>query len=351
MRLPRKKRHKRRQLVSSEQFKTSAISNWGLLRAGAHESGGLEIPTIPTDVSTGAGKVRLAIGPNQEPRVLLPLTDRESTTTISSGRALSVAVSSFHQKGQILRFLDLICLAKDLETVFGDVVDEMLARIVLGNGCVDAAQSTIEEFRSLLLRTDPAEIDKSRIAGLIAELLFLNRLLDRSAFSWRAWRGPTGDRHDFRVESTSLEVKASLRPDASTITIHGLEQLELPTGGTLHLLRFVLEPVSGGILSVSGLAQNAISKADAPERLMELLRAVGCDDVEAEAWNRYRFRIESETLYEIRDGFPRLTTSMLTDGISPHGVHGITYRIALSVAARYMCDPAMFAILEEKLSN
>ena len=335
--------------MSSERLKTTASENWGLLRAGVQGGGGLEIPTFPTDVATRAGRVRLAIGPNDEPRVLLPLMDQESPTTVHGGSALSISVSSFSYRGRFLRFLDLICLSADLETVFGEVVDEMLARIARGDGCVDSARSTIEDFRSLLVRSDGAEIDRGRIAGLIAELLVLNRLLDRSSSAWRAWRGPTGDRHDFRVADTSLEVKAALRPGASIVAINGLEQLEAPTGGTLHLLRIVLEPVSGGVLSVSSLARNAMSKADEPERLGGLLAAVGCSDIDAEGWNRHTFRIEAEHLYEVRPGFPRLTISMLTEGKAPRGVHQVAYQIDLSAADPFLCDPTVLADLEERL--
>ena len=100
----------------------------------------------------------------------------------------------------------------------------------------------------------------------------------------------------------------------------------------MHLLRIVLEPVSDGMLSVSSLAGNAIAKADEPDRLRELLAAVGCVNIDAENWNRHGFRAESEHLYEIRPSFPRLTLSMLVGGISPRGVHGVSYQIDLSVA-------------------
>ena len=337
--------------MSGEGAKMTAASNWGLLRAGVQLRGGLEIPTIPTDISMASGDVRLAIGPNGEPRILLPLADRESPTTIHGGSALSISVSSFSYKGRNLRFLDLICLSADLETVFGEVVDEMLVRIASGVGCVEAARTTIEDFRSLLMRAGAAQIDRGRIAGLIAELLVLNRLLDRSSSAWRAWTGPTGQRHDFRAGDTSLEVKASLRPGASYVTINGLEQLEVPTGGTLHLLRFVLEPVSGGMLSVSSLARGAISKANEPERVNELLAALGCINVDAKGWNQYRFRTESEHLYEIQPGFPRLTGSMVGNGIAPPGVHTVSYQIDMSVADPFLCDPAVHTTLEERLCS
>ena len=327
----------------------TAGTAWGLLRAGAHTAGGLEIPTIPTAVSTDTGSVRIAVGANGEPRLLLPLTRDDTPASIEAGAALSVSISSFSHKGQPLRFLDLICLQAELETVFEEVVDEVLARIDGGASCAEAAQSTIEDFRALLSRTT-TDVGKGRIAGLIAELLVLNRLLDHSTAAWHAWRGPMGDRHDFRVGDTSLEVKASLRSGASAVTINGLEQLEVPSGGTLHLLRIVLEPVSGGMLSVSTLARSALLKADEPSRLETLLAATGCRDAAAEEWNRHSFRRESEGLYEIREGFPRMTRTMLREAVVP-GVHDVTYKIDLSLAEKFLCDAKTYRELEAKLCS
>ena len=335
--------------MSSGKLTSNTGTNWGLLRAGGPAGGGLEIPTIPTDVSTVAGPVRLAIGTNGEPRLLLPLARREAPASIDAGNALSVLVSSFSYKGTRLRFLDLLCVCQDLETVFGEVVDEILTRIGRGDSCVDAAQSTIEDFRALLMRTPATDVGTGRVAGLVAELLVLNRLLDRSPSAWRAWRGPAGDRHDFRVGDTSLEVKASLRSGTSAVTINGLAQLEAPSDGTLHLLRIVLEPVTGGVLSVASLARNAMSKASEPARIETLLAAVGCSDADAEEWNRHSFRLESEHLYEIRPGFPRLTHTMLKDSAAPRGVHDIAYTIDLSVAEAFLCEATTYRDLETKL--
>lgn len=44
---------------------------WARLRSGAPQDGGLGVPTIVTDTLTREGPVRLALGPNREPRLLL----------------------------------------------------------------------------------------------------------------------------------------------------------------------------------------------------------------------------------------------------------------------------------------
>ena len=304
---------------------------------------------MPTDVSTAAGPVRLAVGANGEPRLLLPLARRETPASVDAGRAVSVSVSSFSYKGIRLRFLDLVCVREDLEPVFAEVVDEILERIGSGDGCTDAARSTIRDFRALLTRARATDVGVGRVAGLVAELLVLNRLLKRSPSAWRAWRGPEGDRHDFRAGDTSLEVKASLRAGTSGVTINGLDQLEAPTGGTLHLLHLVLEPVTDGILSMASLARSVMSKVPEPARIETLLAAAGCEDALAEEWNRHKFRRESEQLYEIRAGFPRLTRTMLKDNSVPFGVHDVSYTIDLSVATAFRCGATAYRDLETKL--
>lgn len=339
--------------MSTEALTSSG--NWELLRAGVQHAGvqlgGLEIPTLPTEISTAAGRVRLAVGQGGEARVLLPLTESETPATLQGGNGLSISISSFNRKGRPLRFLDLLCLSRDLEPVFAEFTDEILARVASGRSCELAVRSTVEDFRLLLLQAEGGAIDTRRVAGLIAELTVLNRLLERSSLGWNAWRGPTGDRHDFRRGDTSLEVKASLRADASTITINGLDQLEVPDTGSLHLLRMVLEPVEGGSHSVSELAAKAISRASEPRRLRALLAAMGCADIDAESWNRHRFRVDSESLYGVRPGFPRLTTSMLTGRVAPHGVHKVAYEVDLFTATAFLCDTAVRADLEKCLCS
>ena len=70
----------------------------------------------------------MAVGANGEPRLLLPLARDDIPVPFDVGTSLSVSVSSFQYSGQYLRFLDIICLHPELESVFGEVVDEILAR-------------------------------------------------------------------------------------------------------------------------------------------------------------------------------------------------------------------------------
>jgi len=292
---------------------------------------------MPLGVGTVTGPIRLAVGPNGEARLLLPLTKQERPSGVEAEGALAVTVSTLTHGGRAYRFLDLTCLSLELEPVFGEVVDEIVSRVSRGIGCLEAARTTLDDFRNLLDPSPPDRIDRSRIAGLVGELVVLNRLLDLSPSAWRAWRGPAGDRHDFRAVDTSLEVKASLRAGSVTVTINGLEQLVPPTGGTLHLAHLTLEAVSGGLLTIAALGARALAMADDPAELRGLLAGVGCPNVAAKAWNQDAFRIEAESHYRVEANFPRIVSSAFKGDSPPPGVDDVAYRIDLSVASSYKC--------------
>ena len=329
----------------------AAGDGWALLRAGGRETTGLEISTIPAGVTCPAGPVRYALGESGEARLLLPLREGESLRGLSEAPSLRIRVSTYVVGGKGVRFLDLTCLVHDLEPVFAEVADEVVSRVRSGRGCTVSARSTIEDFRTLLLRPSGTGVGRSAVVGLVAELLVLNRLLNRSSKAWQAWRGPDGERHDFRNAGSSLEVKATTRSGSTVITVNSMEQMEVPLGGSLHILHLTLEQVAGGMLSVLALGRAALDKADNPDALRQLLLAVGCPNVNAEDWNQATFRQESERLFEVRDGFPRLVPSMFKGGALPNGIGQLQYQIDLEAAGSFACDGEQAVNLEKELAG
>lgn len=333
--------------MSNSEDMDGAQKAWTILRAGAGETSGIEIATVPAGVSTADGPVRLALGKNGEARMLLPLSSKESGKEVVGAPALNIEVSTYGHMGKQQRFLDLTCMSSELEKVFAELGDEILSRIEAGSTCADAAHSTIEEFRSLLVRSNASQIPQSQVAGLVGELLLLNRLLDRNSAAWKCWRGPAGDRHDFAAGSNSLEVKVSLSKGRTKITINGFDQLEEPAGGSLHLLHLELEAVGSGMLSVNALGKAALGKASEPENLRQLFSALGCDDVSDPAWNHIAFRLENEALFRVSEGFPRLVPSMLAGGGPPAGISSVSYATDLSTAEEFRVDPTEMTKIEE----
>ena len=329
----------------------NAAEGWLLVRAGDREATGLEVPTIPARLSAPSGDVRFAVGEHGEARLLLPLKAEEGAPTAMEAPSLRIGVSQFVMGGRYRRFLDLTCLESELEAVFADVADEIVRRIGSGQSSVTAAMSTIEDFRTLLLRASRDRVKSGVIAGLVGELVFLNRLLDRSPGAWTAWRGPLGDRHDFRAGSHALEVKTTTKVGNTEITVSSIEQMAEPAGGTLHLFHLTVEPTSGGLLTVSTLARNATAKASQADEIRARLTALGCWDADASEWNHTAFRYEDECLFEVCGSFPRLTPAIFPQGDLPNGVSGVTYRLDLRAAAQFRRDKEAMKTLEGELAG
>ena len=337
---------RRGQPVSTEARRKATNKAWSLLRAGAQQATGVEIPTLASDVATQAGPARFALGEHAEARLLLPLEKGETVRGFAEAPSLRILVSTYVTDGQTTRYLDLTCVVAELETVFADVAAEILARIGGGQGCVPAAQSTIRDFRRLLLRSQP--IPTMTISGLVGELLLLRRLLTRAPSAWRTWRGPLGDRHDFRSGNRSLEVKTSLQASMA-ITISSIDQMAPPSGGSLHLLHLRLEEVAEGQLSVSTLGRAVLSQADDPDQVRSRLSALGCTDVDSRQWNTVAFRLEEEVLYLVDDHFPKLTPDLLPGGKLPVGVTNVSYRVDLSTAHQSRCNETEARAVEMSL--
>lgn len=337
--------------MSESEQESPPQGRWNVLRAGHIDGDGLGIPSRPLGATTKAGPIRLAIGSGGEARLLVPLVTGEKIGALETGSALKIGLTTLTHGQRAIRFLDVICMSPDLEAVFGEVVDDIVRRLADRKDGVAAVAGALDDFRELLVPPAGREMDRSRVVGLVAELVVLNRLLDISPSAWRCWRGPAGDRHDFRARDVSLEVKASLGAGAREVTINGIDQLEPPAGGSLHLAHLVLEAVEGGLLTVASLGDRALLRADDPAGLRALLAAVGCTDVHDAAWNRFAFRAEAERLYRVGPGLPRIVPSSFVGGMIPAGIVDATYRIDLGHASDAECPPAEFASLLQELSG
>ncbi|NAZ36789.1 PD-(D/E)XK motif protein [Rubellimicrobium sp. CFH 75288] len=337
--------------MSRPRQESPVSGRWNVLRAGHIDGDVPGVPSLPLGATTKAGPVRLAVGSAGEARLLVPLATGEKIGPFETGTALKIGVTSLTHGQRAIRFLDVICMSPDLEAVFGEVVDDIVRRLADRNDGVAAVAGALDDFRELLVSPAGTEVDRSRVVGLVAELIVLNRLLDISPSAWRCWRGPAGDRHDFRAGDVSLEVKASLGAGANQVTINGIDQLEPPSSGSLHLAHLVLEAVEGGLLTVASLGDRALLRADDPAGLRVLLEAVGCADVHDGAWNRFAFRTEAERLYRVGPDFPRIAPSGFVGGRIPAGVIDATYRIDLGHASDAECPPSEFVSLLQELSG
>lgn len=312
-----------------------AIDRWKLLKNSGKGDGFLEVPSIDSGVETGFGTARYAIGVQGQPRLLVPVGGIDSAKGLSSTSKLIVTSSIFKVFGKGTFFIDIQSQDRALDVVFAELAEEILRRIKEGTPPLRAIIQSIEDFRELLKLGPPEEISDNQIFGLIGELEVLRKLSAYSNGAVGIWTGPYGQRHDFRQGIHALEVKSSSRSSASKVTIHGIDQLAPPDGGTLHLVHIRVERAEQGKISVGSLFESIICLGANDKLLRECLAEIGCSDPYAEAWNRLHFELEGIRVYLVSDGFPRIVDSSFLAGSLQTGVSALEYEIDLDNATQF----------------
>lgn len=332
----------------SEVQKVSSY-HWRLLRQGDYSQSKDELPTRLSNVEVACGSLRFALGPAHEARLLLPLAKSEKTGKLPVSSALRIKETNAVIGGSQSRLLDIMCTAKELESVFAEVVDEILRRIQEGDSVPSAVRSTLHDFRALLFQAPTKTVPTEVVLGLVGELLVLNELLDRSPEAWRAWMGPQGGRHDFRAGNLAFEVKSTRSASNSLVAIQSLDQLNEPLDGRLYLVRLTLESAAGGQLNVSDLYNRAMLRCSEPEKLKELLLELDCLDPDSPEWNYLSFSFEGEEVFEVDDEFPRLTEDCFVGFTIPQGIQNVSYEIDLNHARNSIISDDKKNLIQKEL--
>jgi len=305
---------------------------WERLRTTGIGDGNLEVPSLSTGIESGFGPAVYAIGPDAEPRLLVPCGDVRIREDLGSSANLIARPITLVRKGVGIRFLDVMVTNRQLDAVFAELVSEVLLRLKNGTSPVEAVRGTIADFRDLILAKRRDDVSVGEICGLIGELLVLERLCGKSADGASTWTGPYEQRHDFRKGARAIEVKSSMRADSSHIKVNGVEQLKPPTGGALNLIHVRLERSESADLTVQSM-HSRLRDIVADHLILETgLARLGCVDPTDEAWNAAAFHLEGIDLYRVDEDFPCVTPGHFVGGEVPKGVDYLVYEVDLGHA-------------------
>ena len=234
-------------------------------------------------------------------------------------------------------------------------------REVFHRFCVDVVDATrpsrteeeaVERFlvrtwrwHHLLRRGGDARLSQEEQKGLVGELCVLeSRLIPAigPADAVRAWTGPAGAPKDFQVGWVGIEAKTR-SPHVPAVRISSAEQLDAV--GVARLFLHVVEASSAPSDSASVTVTDVASRVrgtiaslnmSAVTQFEERLNATGFD------WNDdysdNPLLIGNASLYEVLEGFPRITPSMLRPG-----VEDVRYAVALSRCESFRVDMTALA--------
>ena len=212
--------------------------------------------------------------------------------------------------------------------------------VVEATGVAKSADEAIERFLArtwrwhrLLRSGQDGRLSEDEQKGLIGELRVIERCLlgvieARDAVD--GWTGPLGSPKDFQFGLVGVEAKAR-SPQRADVRISSAHQLD--SAGANRLFLSVVEVAATldesatavTVTDVAARVKNRIAGLDMSATIVfeERLTATGFDW--EEDYSDTRWSIGDEVLYEVAEGFPRITPSMI-----PVAVHDVRYTISLS---------------------
>ena len=252
-------------------------------------------------------------------------------TEDQSGERLIIRLTDGEQREVFHRFcMDIVDATRPSRTE-AEAVERFLARTW--------------RWHHLLRGGGDGRLSQEEQKGLIGELCVLERQLLPLIGPFdavRAWTGPVGAPKDFQVGSVGIEAKTR-SPHVPTVRISSAEQLDI-TGNSrlfLHVIEVSEAPGDSASVTVTEVAagvRDSIAALDmsAVIQFEERLNATGFDwndDYSDTPW-----LIGDISLFEVLQGFPRITPPMFLPG-----VEDVRYAIALSRCESFRVDTTILA--------
>lgn len=266
--------------------------------------------------------------------VLLPESDERFTLDTSD--VLSCRWETLEGR----QWLDVTCTSSRLVPTFTSLVGEMLDRAELSDKPpIEELRKVLDSWRSALARAR-AEASREVQSGFFGELLVALQIARRSpAAVEQVWKGPERELHDFAGRD-AVEVKTYRSAGTPIVTIHGVDQLDPPPSGDLHLVAYrVQEDPSGRTVQ---------DLADDLERLgvQGAVVSGAFDAVELPRLSDDGLRLVASEprVHHVGPDFPGLRRSRLKED-HMHGVDRVQYGLVLDACPGQLPDGSLDEVL------
>lgn len=318
---------------------------WSTLEAAGPPAGGM-LHTVDIPVATEDGGLLLGAGPGGR-RLLIPLAADQHSAFKEDRRssALLLLKRSVEREGELRWYADLSCPQPQLNQVFTSLIVDVLARIEAApdQGLV-AMRRSMAEWRALFASRERI-LGVRELAGLFGELVILQRLLERDPDCLELWRGPLREPHDFSNGRSAVEVKTSLADDGHAFRVHGLEQLQPPSEGSLQLahLRIAQAIKEGSTVPDLVATCRELSTTGGFGARVE---GAGYNAAHEESYRKISFELLEQSWYEVAEDFPRIVPESFGSGGKPEGITAVAYDVDLAgIAVTPLADEEVEAYL------
>ncbi|MEU0284780.1 PD-(D/E)XK motif protein [Streptomyces sp. NPDC006147] len=326
--------------------------HWSALEArpttGEHR---LRVSHLP--MTTDEGPIAAAVDHEGLHHLLVPVNTRTKVRSGLDGPVLRLRKRPLEDENTYQTYADLACLREDFEDLFTKLCADVLSTVREAPAHpVKGLYRVLDRWKALFQTQGPA-LGPEQLAGLFGELLVLDRLLQHDPGAHRVWVGPKGHRHDFSTGLDAIEVKTAVDPSGRKPRIHGLDQLEPPPAGSLHLVWIGLHRMtaSGGGTGFVELVERTLQHCDDESALLGLLAEAGYRHFEADRYRDVRFGVGEEAWFSVHPGFPGLTGGALAAAGLPVSVLDVEYTIDLTGQVPGTLTPDEVSCVVERITQ
>ncbi|MEU8650382.1 PD-(D/E)XK motif protein [Streptomyces sp. NPDC048737] len=317
--------------MTEEAFRGLVEEQWTALKSRP-STGEHRMRVAPFPVVTDQGPLAAAVDHEGHHHLLVPINTQRRIRAGLDGPVLQLRKRPLEDEDTYQMYADLACLRGDLNDLFTGLCAEVLSTVeALPDNPVKGLYRVLDRWKALFQTQGPT-LGPEQLAGLFAELLVLDKLLQCDPSAHRLWLGPKRYRHDFSARHAAIEVKAGTDVNGRKPRIHGLNQLEAPVDGSLHLVWLGLHRVTstGTGIGFLDLIGQTLRRCDDETALLGLLAEAGYRTFEADRYGDVRFAVVEEKWYEVGSDFPGLTSTALVSAGLPVRVLDVEYSIDLS---------------------
>lgn len=282
----------------------------------------------------------VALDAGDVPHLLVEVPAGSEAMGIERTQGLDVAVDEMRIGDEPPRdYVALACLDANHVDTFAALCAEVV--VELDRSSDDAREivrRTVRHWRRFWA-VPRGGLSRQECLGLFGELWFLERWLGARIGVGR-WTGADASRHDFQWSAASVEIKTTAvaaRGQARHV-VHGLDQLDDPETGQLYVfsLQVADDDLAGNTLprQVERIEDQLRETRDLLDDFREKLSGRGFSPGDTDRYD-FRWRIVAEELYEVREGFPRLTRRSFPSGV-PAGVGEVSYAVDMAACAAFL---------------
>ena len=197
----------------------------------------------------------------------------------------------------------------------------------------------LSAWQQLLRRLEQRGLSREGQQGLWGELWVLRDVVAPAMgveLAVQGWRGPVGADQDFQVDTTCIEVKTSSANSLDQLSISSEVQLEAPQDVTLLLVGLSLDARPGHGQTLPEIVEEARARASDHGCLQLLdarLQLSGYDNGDSNLYADIGYTTRSVHAFRVAEGFPRIASSDLPDGIAH-----VRYHVALAACEPFRLD-------------